>query len=107
MAGGSDNNQVSAAGNAGVLVSALEHPMVLAAFSRMGSTGAWQRILDGQPLSEDIDVVDAQLLVAAGAITRVRDETFQLAVDDPMYSNPQALAKLGAVSATPGASTRY
>ena len=92
MAGGSDNNQVSAAGNAGVLVSALEHPMVLAAFSRMGSTGAWQRILDGQPLSEDIDLVDAQLLVAAGAIARVRDETFQLAVDDPMYSNPEALA---------------
>lgn len=92
MAGGSDNNQVSAAGNAGVLVSALEHPMVLAALSRMGSTGAWQRILDGQPLSEDIDVVDAQLLVSAGAITRVRGDTFQLAVDDPMYSNPQALA---------------
>lgn len=92
MAGGSDKNQVSAAGNVGVLVSALEHPMVLAAFSRMGSTGAWQRILDGQPLSEDIDVVDAQLLVAAGAITRVSDDTFQLAVDDPMYSNPQALA---------------
>jgi SAM-dependent methyltransferase len=92
MAGGSEKNQVSAAGNAGVLVSALEHPMVLAAFSRTGSTGAWQRILDGQPLSADIDVVDAQLLVSAGAITRVRDDTFQLAVDDPMYSNPQALA---------------
>ena len=66
--------------------------MVLAAFSRMGSTGAWQRILDGQPLSEDIDVVDAQLVVSAGAITQVRDDTFQLAVDDPMYSNPQSLA---------------
>ena len=92
MAGGSDNNQVSAAGNAGVLVSALEHPMVLAALSRMGSTGAWQRVLDGQPLSEDIDVVDAQLLVAAGAITRVSEDTFQSAVEDPMYSNPQALA---------------
>ncbi len=65
--------------------------MVLAALSRMGSTGAWQRILDGQPLSEEIDLVDAQLLVAAGAITRLSDDTFQSAVSDPMYSNPQAL----------------
>ncbi len=73
-------------------MSALEQPMVLAAFSRMASTGAWQRILDGQPLSEEIDVVDAEFLVAAGAITRVGDDTFQSAVDDPMYSNPQALA---------------
>src|ERR1700733_13780780 len=66
--------------------------MVLAAFSRMASTGAWQRILDRQPLSEEIDVVDAELLVAAGAITRVGDDAFQSAVNDPMYSNPQALA---------------
>jgi hypothetical protein len=65
--------------------------MVLAALSRLAATGAWQHILDGTPLCEDVDVVDAEFLVAAGAITRVGDVTFQSAVDDPMYTNPQAL----------------
>lgn len=66
--------------------------MVLAALSRMASSGAWQRILDGQPLSEEIDVIDAQLLLVAGAITQVGKDTFQLAVDDPMYGKPESLA---------------
>jgi SAM-dependent methyltransferase len=92
VAGKSDNNQVPGAGEPGVRVSALEHPMVLAAFARMASTGAWQRVLDGQPLSEDIDIADAQFLVAAGAITRVSADTFQLALSEPMYSNPDAVA---------------
>jgi SAM-dependent methyltransferase len=92
VAEASDDEHGASAGKPEVRVSALEHPMVLAALSRMASTGAWQRILDGQPLAEDIDVVDAQLLVAAGAITRLRDDTFKPAVDDPMYGNPQTLA---------------
>ena len=68
MAEGSDDKQGASAGEPEVRVSALEHPMVLAALSRLASTGAWRRILEGQPLAEDIDVVDAQFLVAAGAI---------------------------------------
>jgi methylase of polypeptide subunit release factors len=92
MVGESDKNQVVGAGEAGVLVSALEHPMVLAALSRMASSGAWQRVVDGQPLTEETDVVDAQFLVAAGAVTRVADDTFKLAASDPMYSNSQTLA---------------
>ncbi|HUA04717.1 MAG TPA: methyltransferase domain-containing protein [Solirubrobacteraceae bacterium] len=91
VAAGSDDNQRLGAGRPKVLVSALEHPMVLAALSRIASTGAWQHILDGTPLSGEVDIVDAEFLVAAGAITRVGGATFQLAVDDPMYRNPQAL----------------
>jgi proline iminopeptidase len=91
-AGESHANQEPAAGEPAVRVSALEHPMVLAAFSRMASAGAWQRIVDAQPLTDDIDLVDARFLAAAGAITRITDDTFQVAIDDPMYSNPRALA---------------
>jgi len=89
---GRSDNQGPGVGESPVRVSALEHPMVLAALSRMASTGAWQHIVDGKPLSEDIDLVEAELLVAAGAIRPVTDDTFQVAVDDPMYTNPQALA---------------
>jgi hypothetical protein len=88
----SNNSQVPDAVGPGVHVSALEHPMVVAALARMASSGAWQRIIDERPLSEDIDVADAELLVAAGAVTRVRDDTFRLALTEPIYRDPQAVA---------------
>ena len=58
----------------------------------MASSGAWQRVVDGRPLTEETDVVDAQFLVAAGAVTRVADDTFTLAASDPMYRNSETLA---------------
>jgi Methyltransferase domain len=82
----------SCTGDAGVQVSALEHPMVLAAMARMASSGAWQRIIDERPLSEDVDVADAELLVAAGAVARVRENTFRLALSEPTYGDPQVVA---------------
>lgn len=91
----SDNNQVRDAGGTGVQVSALEHPMVVAALARMASSGAWQRIIDERPLSEDIDLADAELLVAAGAVTRVRDDTFRSVLTEPVYRDPQAVAHSG------------
>ncbi|MGH2843589.1 MAG: SAM-dependent methyltransferase [Solirubrobacteraceae bacterium] len=95
MAGGSDDNQVPDAGEVGVRVSALEHPMVLAVLARMASSGAWQRIIDERPLAEDADVADAEFLLAAGAVTRVGDGTFRLALSEPMYRDPQALVDSG------------
>lgn len=92
MAKESDDDQVSDAGEAGVLVSALGHPMVLAALSRMASSGAWQRVIDREPLTEEIDVLDAEFLLAAGAVSRVVDDTFKLAVSDSMYGDCQVLA---------------
>jgi methyltransferase family protein len=84
---------VRCAGGPGVHVSALEHPMVLAALARMASSGAWQRIIDERPLSEDVDVADAEFLVAAGAVKRVRDnDTFGLALTEPIYRDPQLVA---------------
>ena len=75
-----------------VQVSALEHPMVLAAMARMASSGAWQRIIDERPLSEGVDIADAEFLVAAGAVTRAGEGTFRLALSEPMYRDPQAIA---------------
>jgi hypothetical protein len=91
----SNDNQVPDALGAGVHVSALEHPMVVAALARMALCGAWQRIIDERPLSGDIDLADAELLVAAGAVTRIGDDTFRLAVAEPMYKDPQAVAHSG------------
>jgi hypothetical protein len=88
----SDSDQVRDAHESGVQVSALGHPMVLAALARMASSDAWQRIIDERPLSEDIDVADAAFLVAAGAVTRTGDDTFRLALSEPMYRDPQAVA---------------
>src|ERR1700751_993966 len=90
-----NDNQVADAVGAGVHVSALEHPMVVAALARMALCGAWQRIIDERPLSGDIDLADAELLVAAGVVTRIGDDTFRLAVADPMYKDPQAVAHSG------------
>lgn len=92
MAEESNNDQVPDAEEAGVRVSALEHPMVLAALARMASNGAWQRIIDERRLPDGMDVADAELLVAAGAVTRVSDDTFRLAVSEPMYRDPQTVA---------------
>ena len=89
------NDQVRDARETGVQVSALEHPMVLAALARMASSGAWQRIIEERPLSEDIDVADAEFLVAAGAVVRLEDDTFRLALSDSMYRDPEAVANSG------------
>ena len=72
--------------------------MVLAALARMASSGAWQRIIDEQALTEDIDVADAQFLVAAGVVTRVGDDTFRLALSEPMYRDPEAVMHSGLYS---------
>ena len=87
-----NNDQVPDADGPGVHVSALEHPMVLAAMARMASSGAWQRIIDERALSDEIDVADAELLVAAGAVTRVRGDAFRLALSEPIYRDPQMVA---------------
>ena len=90
-----DIGQVRDAVGPGVHVSALEHPMVVAALSRMASRGAWQCIIDERPLTDAIDLADAELLVAAGAVTRVRNDTFRLALTAPMYRDPEAVAESG------------
>jgi SAM-dependent methyltransferase len=92
MAEESDASQLPGGTERSVRVSALEHPMVLGVLARMASNGAWQRIIDEQPLSEGVDVVDAEFLVAAGAVTRIGDTRFRLAVDEPIYRDPEAVA---------------
>lgn len=92
MAEKTDEHRVPDAGKPVVSVSALEHPMVLAGLARMASSGAWQHIIDQRRLTASIDLADAELLVAAGALARAGDDTYRLAVNEPLYRNPQAVA---------------
>jgi SAM-dependent methyltransferase len=74
-----------------VRVSVTDHPMVMAAASRLALVGAWQRILDAEPLTEPMDTVDADLLVAAG-ILRYDEGRYALAIEQPWFRNPVAIA---------------
>ena len=69
------------------------HPMVLAAQARLAHQGGWSRMLAGEPLEDD-DLVDAELLTAAGVLTREGDSFALVDPDrhhhDPM--DPMALA---------------
>ncbi len=69
------------------------HPMVLAAQARLAHQGGWSRMLAGEPLADD-DLVDAELLTAAGVLVREGDSFALVDPDrhhhDPM--DPMALA---------------
>lgn len=62
------------------------HPMVLAAQARLAHQGGWSRMLAGEAL-EDEDLVDAQLLTAAGVLVR-EGEGFALADTDGHQHDP-------------------
>ena len=49
---------------------AVEHPMVIAALARMGTSGGWARVLEGKPLEDPLDLADADLLVSARVLGR-------------------------------------
>lgn len=66
--------------------------MVLAALARLASGGIWQHIVDERPLHDPLEIADAELLVAAGALSRVGDSRFRLALGEPMHRDPQAVA---------------
>lgn len=57
-----------------------DHVTVAAALGRLGRQGGWDRLRAGMPLSA-LDLIDADLLVAAGVLSRSGTETF--GVTDP------------------------
>jgi SAM-dependent methyltransferase len=87
-----------AAARGRAVMDAVEHPMVVAALARLGSNGAWARVLDGKPLEDPLDLADADLLVSARVLDRqdvgyvvLRKESF---LRDPAALHRQMLSQL-------------
>lgn len=76
-----------------------DHPMVVAAVARLCLEGGWQRVLDGEVLTDPLDVADAELLTAAGVYARSADGGgFSLARTDGWLGAPAAALGHGATA---------
>jgi SAM-dependent methyltransferase len=69
-----------------------EHPMVVSAMARLATQGGWARILAGKPLEDELDLNDAELLVAARVLQRNPDDTLEPVESHPWYFDPSSLA---------------
>ena len=69
----------------------LDHAMVAAALARLGFSGSWDRLRAGEPLADDLDVADAELLVAARILER-RGAGYVVTRDDPVLSDGTTMA---------------
>ena len=69
-----------------------EHPMVVSAMARLATHGGWARILAGKPLEDELDLNDAELLVAARVLHRNADDTLEPIDSHPWYFDPSSLA---------------
>ncbi len=69
-----------------------EHPMVISAIARLATQGGWARMLAGKPLEDELDLNDAELLVAAQVLRRNPDDTFEPVDTHPWYFDPVSLA---------------
>lgn len=69
-----------------------EHPMVVSAMGRLASQGGWARILAGKPLEHELDLNDAELLLAARVLQRNADDTLEPVDSHPWYFDPSSLA---------------
>jgi SAM-dependent methyltransferase len=69
-----------------------QHPMVVSALARLASQGGWARILAGKPLEGELDLQDAELLLAARVLRRTTDDTFEPVGTHPWYFDPVSLA---------------
>ncbi|MCW2814876.1 MAG: hypothetical protein JWN84_2331 [Nocardioides sp.] len=76
------------------MIASTRHVHVLGALGRLAATGGWARVMDGKPLEAALDLVDAELLVAAGVLEvgRVGDGTFVPTDLHACYADPTALA---------------
>lgn len=76
------------------MIDSTRHVHVLGALGRLATSGGWTRIMNGKPLEQYEDVVDAELLTAAEILERspVGDGTFAPTELHPCYVDAQALA---------------
>jgi methyltransferase family protein len=68
-----------------------DHVTVASALGRLGRQGGWERLRAGSPLS-GVDLVDAELLVAAGLLRRSGTTTFAVAEPELAVLDGQLLA---------------
>jgi hypothetical protein len=75
--------------------------MVQAATARLAQGGAWTRMRTGAAIDDRVDLVDLELLVAAGVLAcdstgryEVRDEVLRIVADDPEAIANNAIAHL-------------
>jgi hypothetical protein len=69
-----------------------EHPMVVSAMARLATKGGWARILAGKPLEDELDLNDAELLLAARVLHLNDDHVLEPVDSHPWYFDPSSLA---------------
>lgn len=73
------------------MIAPSQHPMVVGAMARLATQGGWVRILAGKPLEDELDVRDAELLVAARVLQRNSDDSLEPIGTHPWYFDPASL----------------
>jgi SAM-dependent methyltransferase len=73
------------------VIDSLHHVQVVGALARLAGDGGWARVLAGQPLEDPADLADADLLLAAGVLTRRADGLLEPADLHPWYEDPEVL----------------
>jgi SAM-dependent methyltransferase len=68
-----------------------DHAMVAAAMARLGFNGTWDRLLQGDPVTDGLDLADTELLVAAEVLAPDGDG-FRLLRDEPPFHDGVILA---------------
>jgi len=74
------------------MIERIDHVMVVSAMSRLARRGGWARILAGKPLEDEIDLIDAELLLEAGVLRRNQEQSLEPIHAHPWHYEPEALA---------------
>jgi precorrin-6B methylase 2 len=75
-----------------VFTESTDHVVVVSALARLARCGGWDRMLQGKPLETELDLLDAELLVRAGVLSRAEDGTLTPVSLHPWCYDPAALA---------------
>ncbi|QIG42831.1 class I SAM-dependent methyltransferase [Nocardioides anomalus] len=74
------------------MIESLRQVQVVGALARLARTGGWADILEGRPLTDELDVADARLLVAAQVLRESAGGRLEPVDLHPWYDDPQILA---------------
>ena len=74
------------------MIDSANHVTVVSAMSRLARCGGWARLLEGKPLEDELDLLDAELLVQAGVLARQPDDSLRPTEAHPWFFDPAAMA---------------
>jgi len=74
------------------VIDSANHVTVVSAMSRLARCGGWARLLEGKPLEDELDLLDAELLVQAGVLRRLPDDSLRPTDAHPWFFDPSAMA---------------